>query len=154
MTLLSISKETYLMIINSHKNHYPIYIFAILVGVFLTSCSFIVSGHFQLDKESPLPIWFKNDAAISRENISVKITSYEAYNYMPGKIKFKIYDSDGKKLADATGTWEWHPKSLKKIKEGSAGVPNWTIVKVKGTSEVYEQRERNDILKIVSGPIE
>ena len=126
---------------------------AIILGVSLIAgCSFFVSGNFILDKDSPLPIWFENTNQIPREKTRVKITIYEAYHGVPGKIKIKIYGPNDKKLAKSTGTWQWHPISLKKIKEGNAEEPIWTIVKVKGTSEIYEQSEQNNILKIVDAP--
>lgn len=139
------------MIINSQRLDIRGHLFISIALFIMMGCS-VVSGNFVLDNKSPLPVWFKNQSNIPRENLTVEITIFEAYEYRPGKVSFKIFDSNGKKLTTATGTWEWHPISLKRIKEGNAGVPSWTIIKVNGTTEVYEQGPRNNLLRIVGDP--
>ena len=122
----------------------------LIIVLLLTSCSgCIESGRFVLDDESNLPIWFDKKHKLPRNNYTVEIIIYEEWSNRPGKIRIIIKDKDNRRIDKATGLSEWHPISLKRIENGNAFPPNWSIVRVRGTEEIYEQSELNNILKIV-----
>jgi len=50
------------------------------------------------------------------------------------------------------GRGYWHPESLRQNSPGG-NFPNWVIIDVKGTEEIYEQSDGNhqDLVRIVKG---
>jgi len=55
------------------------------------------------------------------------------------------------KIQEEIGYGYWHPDSLRKNPPGGT-YPNWIIIDVNGTNEVYESSEPNDLLGIVKKP--
>jgi len=114
-----------------------------------SSCDGFVSGYFKLDPQSRVPAWFKNKKKIPREKLDFKIIIYETTTSSRGKVKI-IVSSNGIIISEVEGLCWYHPKSFKKAVP--AEPPSWTIIEINETREVYEQSERNDILKIVDEP--
>ena len=127
---------------NHHKIYGLNFILFALTCLCLIGC---VSGYFKLDPQSRLPTWFNNKNNIPREKLNIEITIYERTTSPKGKVNINI-SSNGKIIQGAEGTWCYHPKSLKKSENSP---PNWIIIDINGVQEIYEHRERNDILKIV-----
>jgi hypothetical protein len=117
----------------------------IVLAIYIMLISMSSGSQFVLAEDSKLPVWFKNESNIPREKIEVQIAMAGLF---PDKIKIAILSED-KVIERAKGTWRWHPASLKKHKH-TTGPPNWIIININGTEEVYEQRERNNIQRIVS----
>jgi len=81
--------------------------------------------------------------------VSVSITTYEATTTPQWKERFVVRDSkSGRIIQEVIGTGYWHPDSERE-KAPAGTYPNWVIIEVNGTKEVYEQSEKNDLLKIV-----
>jgi hypothetical protein len=122
-----------------------------LVGV-TTACSDrngVVGANFHLRNDSSLPTWFVLPKGVSREQVSVAITVYEATTTPQWKERFVIRDrKSGRVLQEAMGYGYWHPDSERE-KAPAGTYPNWVIVEVNGTKEVYEQSESHDLLRIV-----
>ena len=108
----------------------------------------MISGNFRLDPDSPLPTWFKTPPSVSRNQLLVSIDIYETVFTDTGDVKVTVSTSDGKILQRAKGKWKWHPKSFKpgsKVPE----YPNWAIITMNNTREIYEQKQSGDIFSIV-----
>jgi hypothetical protein len=111
----------------------------------------IVSGYFRLRDDSPLPSWVVLPTGTTRDQVSVKITIYEATTTLQWKVRFEIQDKRRwvfKTIQEDFGYGYWHPDSLRKSPPGGT-YPNWIVIEAKGTKEVYESSEANDLLKIV-----
>jgi hypothetical protein len=119
---------------------------ALTLGVIVCVCNGCVSGNFKLDPQSRLPAWFHNKNNIPREKLNVDITIYETTTSTDAKVKI-IISSNGKIIEKAQGIKRYHPESLKK--EFPSEPPSWKIFEINGTKEIYEQREKNNILRIV-----
>jgi hypothetical protein len=120
-----------------------------------TSCRGIPSAYFRLSDDSPLPSWVVLPAGVNRSQLSVTITVYEATTTPKWKLRFVVRDNSRlifKTIQEETGYGYWHPDSLRKNPPGGS-FPNWIIVEVKGTQEVYQQSKLNDLLKIVKKPL-
>jgi hypothetical protein len=102
-----------------------------------------LGSQFVLAEDSKLPVWFTNKSNIPRENLEVQIAMAGLF---PNRIKISIF-SDGHVIEKATGTWRWHPKSLK---NNPLALPEWIIININGTEEIYEHREEDDVQRIVS----
>jgi hypothetical protein len=109
------------------------------------------SAIFHLKNDSPLPAWLVIPEGISRDQISVTITEYEATTTERWKVRFVVRDSQGHTIQEAVGTGFWHPDSERE-RAPAATFPNWTIIETRGTKEVYEQSEFTNSLKIVNKP--
>ena len=111
----------------------------------------IVSGYFRLRDDSPLPSWVVLPTGTTRDQVGVKITIYEATTTLQWKVRFEIQDKRRwvfKTIQEDLGYGYWHPDSLRKNPPGGT-YPNWIVIEAKGTKEVYESSEANDLLKIV-----
>jgi len=123
-----------------------LFFLALTLSIIVCVCSGCVSGNFKLDPQSRLPAWFHNKNNIPREKLDVDIIEYETTTSPKAKVKV-IISSNGKTIEKAEGLYWYHPKSLKK--KIPAEPPNWCIYEINGTQEIYEQREENNILRIV-----
>ncbi len=84
-----------------------------------------------------------------RDEVSVTITTYEATTTPRWKEKFQVRDKrNGRIIQEAIGSGYWHGDSERE-KAPSATYPNWVIIEVNGTNDIYEQSEANDLLRIV-----
>ena len=68
-----------------------------------------------------------------------------------GKAQMIIYGPppERKKLMEKAGKQRWHPLSEK---EYDKQYPNYTIITVDGFAEVFEQRQKGDILYVTDDP--
>jgi hypothetical protein len=141
-------------VVGGHVKH-PLLIL-ILLG-FTVSCDWhgTVSGYFRLRDDSPLPSWVAIPDGMSRDRLSVAITVYEATTTPQWKARFVVLDKRRwifRKVQEEIGYGYWHPDSLREKHPGGT-YPNWMIIEVKGTNEVYESSEANDLLRIVKKPL-
>jgi hypothetical protein len=108
-----------------------------------------IEAIFQLRADSPLPAWVVLPANIKRPDIAVSITDYEATTAASWKVKISVKDkTTGRKIHEAMGIGYWHPDSARE-KAPAAVYPHWFIIEVNGVSDIYEQSEHNNLLKIV-----
>lgn len=109
----------------------------------------VLGANFRLAKDSRAPIWVKNASKEPNGNLDIKIWIYES-----GKTRIivSLPGIFGKKIQEGLGSYRWHSDSLKEANPGLVR-PNWIVIKVNGTEEVYENRESNDKLWIVDKPI-
>jgi len=109
-----------------------------------------VESEFELSPESRLPKWFSLPDSYSRQDLTVTLTFYSHPLYR--KVKIKIYGPAParKKLAEEIGTNRWHPITDRQFKaQGTYNIyPNYSIIDVKGTDEIYEQRRPEPFLYI------
>jgi hypothetical protein len=109
-----------------------------------------VSAVFRLRQDSPLPSWVVLPAGVTRDEVGVAITTYEATTTPQWKERFVVRNTKtGQIIQEAMGIGYWHPDS-ERDKAPAGTFPNWVIIEVNGTKEVYEQSEANDLLKIVA----
>jgi len=131
-------------------------IFGILVALCLVvSCDKhgVIGAYFRLRDDSPLPKWLVLPPGMTHDQVKIEIVRYEATFTPKCKVRFVVSDNQGHILQEQIGYMSWHPASLReKIPAGT--YPNWTVVEVKGTNQVYEQSEANDLLRIVNKPLE
>jgi hypothetical protein len=108
-----------------------------------------ISAIFRLREDSPLPSWVALPPGTTRDEVSVTITTYEATTTPQWKERFVVRNkTSGQIIQEVIGSGYWHPDSERE--KAPAGIyPNWVIIEVNGTNEVYEQSEANDLLKIV-----
>jgi hypothetical protein len=121
-----------------------------LVGL-VASCdrNGVISANFRLREDSPLPSWVVLPAGTTRDEVSVTITTYEATTIPQWKERFVVRDKrSGRIIQEAIGSGYWHPDSERE-KAPAGTYPNWVIIEVNGTKDIYEQSEANDLLKIV-----
>jgi hypothetical protein len=115
----------------------------------------VVSGYFRLRSDSPLPAWVILPSGVGRRDVNVDITIYEATTTLKRRIRFVVHDKRRwvfNTIQEATGYGYWHPDSERE-KAPAGTYPNWEIVDVNGTKEVYEQSEANNLLRIVKKPL-
>lgn len=109
----------------------------------------VIGANFRLRDDSPLPKWLVLPSGVSHDQVNVELIRYEATFNPKCKVRFLVTDKRGRLLQEQIGYMYWHPAMLRdKIPAGT--YPNWSIVEVKLTKEVYEQTENNDLLKIVT----
>ena len=102
---------------------------------------------FRLREDSPLPVWAILPKETARSEVDVTMTLYTA-NSSRWKVHFVFKSKSGKVFMKKNGEAFWHPDSARQPTPGSV-FPNWIVVEVDNTLEVYEQSESNDLLKIV-----
>jgi len=89
---------------------------------------------------------------MNRSQVNIAITVYEATTTPKWKMRFVVRAKKGlifNTIQTETGYGYWHPDSLRNNPPGG-NFPNWIIVEVKRTKEVYQQTGLNDLLKIVN----
>jgi hypothetical protein len=116
-----------------------------------------IESDFQLAPESRLPQWFASSAVV-RKDLRMEIVFYSS----PGQdnVKMTLYDPGNKKLMEKIGIQRTHPVSEpKKMRDSKGNVvydiayPRYIIISVDNFEEVFEQRERNDILYVSDDPL-
>jgi hypothetical protein len=141
----------------------------IFLGFTAVSCSDrygTISGIFRLREDSPLPSWLVLPKGMTRDQVNVTIIIYESTydkatsTWNKSKVRFIVFKKHRwifnalnkmwvfNKIQEQMGEEYWHPDSLRQNPPGGT-YPNWTIVEVNGTKDVYEQSEFNDLLRIV-----
>jgi hypothetical protein len=135
----------------------PILVALVILG-FMTSCADrygVIGAVFRLRDDPPLPSWVVIPKGVSRAQVSVTITRYEATTIPKWKVRFEVRNKRRwffQKIQEEIGYGYWHSDSERE-KTPAGTFPNWVIIEVKGTKEVYEQSEPNDLLKIVKKPL-
>ena len=132
----------------------------IALGLLMTvvSCTYergVVSGYFGLRDDSPLPSWVVLPKGMSRDQVTVAVTIYEATTTPNWKVRFVVLDKHRRifyKIQEQMGSGYWHPDSLQRNPPGAV-YPNWMIIEVNGIKDVYEQSETNGLLRIVKKPL-
>lgn len=135
------------------KPHYLGALLAFALVGLTVSCdrNGVVSAYLRLREDSPLPSWVVLPAGITRDQVSVTITVYEATTTPRWKERFVIRDKRRwmfSTIEEQMGEGYWHPDSERE-KAPAGTYPNWVIVEVKGTKDIYEHSEANDLVKIV-----
>jgi hypothetical protein len=108
-----------------------------------------IGAIFGLSKDSPLPRWCLLPPGVTRDQVEVKITEYEATTSPKWKVRFQVRDRSGKILYDKIGLARWRSDSERK-RAPAATYPNWIVIEVDNTKEDYEQSGPDDLLKIVT----
>src|SRR5438128_771837 len=108
---------------------------ALVLSVIITSCTDrngVIEAIFRLRDDSPLPSWFVLPTGMSRGQVSVTITDYEAATTPQWKVRFVVRDKKNSRvLQDVMGSGHWHPDSERE-KAPAAIYPNWSIIEVNG----------------------
>ncbi|HZM06313.1 MAG TPA: hypothetical protein VFC44_25210 [Candidatus Saccharimonadales bacterium] len=115
----------------------------------------MVSGIFTLREDSPLPSWFVLPKELRRDQVAVTITEYESTTSNVWKVRVTVRRKHHwifGVIQEHWGTVDWHPDSSRE-RTPAAEYPNWVVIKIGGTKEVYEQSEANNLLKIVKKPL-
>jgi hypothetical protein len=140
-----------------HAKSTPILV-ALVILWFMTSCVDrygVIGAVFRLRDDSPLPSWVVLPEGVSRAQVSVTIIEYEATTTPKWKVRFEVRNRRRwffQKIQEEIGYGYWHSDSERE-KTPAGTFSNWVIIEVKGTKEVYEQSEPNDLLKIVKKPL-
>ena len=118
--------------------------FALVFVLALAGCSGggFISGNFVLAPESPLPAWFKP----TQDKMQFQIDIYETTFTSVGDVWVKVVNSEGKVVEKVKGKWGWHPETLARPR---TQYPKWGLIRIRGTTEIYEQREPTNVLSIV-----
>jgi hypothetical protein len=115
----------------------------------------VIGAIFRLRDGSPLPSWVITPEGARRDQVSITITRYEATDTSKWKVRFVVREKRrwfSQKIQEEIGYGYWHPDSARE-KTPAGNYPNWIIIEIKGTKEVYEQSEPNDLLRIVTKPL-
>jgi len=101
-----------------------------------------VEARFELSKDSRLPSWYLPRKNTDRSAVDCNITLYTG-----GAVRFQI--TDNRSVESAYGLSKPHP-----IMKGMTynTFPNYTIINVRGKSDVYEQRGPTHFLHITDDP--
>src|SRR5664280_1211330 len=113
------------------------------VASLLVSCdrNGAVRGIFRLREDSALPSWVALSPDAVRDGVNVTITAYEATTTPKWKVKFQVRDKKtGRIIQEVIGSGYWHPDSERE-KAPAGTYPNWVIIEVNGTKDIYEQSE-------------
>ena len=112
----------------------------------LASCDLrygFIEAEFRLASESRLPKWLTLPPGYSRRDISIGFIFYT--HPFKNYVKCIVYgpDPERKKLNEQVGTQRYHPDTEKKNR---SDYPRYIIIKIDGIEEVFEHRQRGDIL--------
>lgn len=107
-----------------------------------------VEAEFQLSTESRLPKWIKVPSDYTREDLTVSLIFY---TFKKVKITVSGPAPEHKVLMVKIGTNRWHPITERKFKEQRSGAvyPNYSIITVDGTEEIFEQKGLEPMLYLV-----
>ena len=105
-----------------------------------------IESQFNLSPESRLPKWVDIPSGYTRADLTMTITYY-TFGYV--KMVVRGPAPDNKVIMEVVGKDRWHPLTKK---QGYTVFPSYSIHSVDGVEEVFEQRERNNILYISDDP--
>ena len=125
-------------------------IFLVFLAIVLTGCpgGGTFPSNFKLAADSPMPVWAQMPENLSRTQMVATIDIYETVFTEMGDVIVKVSTTDGKVLLRAKGKWKWHPKSFKPGSK-SPEYPNWVIISINNTREIYEHKQHGNVLWIV-----
>jgi hypothetical protein len=112
----------------------------LLIAIFAISASGCYESILELHPDSPLPKWIIIPDNVNREEVQVKF-----FLSLEGRVDIEVY-LNGRSIESVRGKKIWHPKSIQK---GLNTYPTWSIIEVKGVSEIYEHRQLGHWLYIV-----
>lgn len=102
-----------------------------------------VESQFQLADSSRLPSWYVMTPGLTREDIHITVTFHTQ-----GNVDFEIRGPKGL-LVRETGKHKWHPLTLER---GFVEKPSYSVISVRGFSDIYEQRKPEPLLYIIDDP--
>ncbi|MBN1356236.1 hypothetical protein JXA40_08220 [bacterium] len=129
-----------------------------LIAVFLLSpgCDLkhgFIESEFSLAANSRLPYWTEIPAGMSRKDIMIRIICY-THPFHSDTVKVIVYGPEKRIIEEKIGKERWHPLTESQIKNSESGLvfPNYSIIKIDGKEEIYEQRTLEPILYITNNP--
>jgi hypothetical protein len=119
-----------------------------LLAILMPACA---ESFFDLAPESRLPKWFTLPAGLRRSDVTVSIAYYAGPKTR--SVKFKLWDSHGRKLAQVTGSLDGlkpHTFSPRSPQAGFAdrSYPLYEIITANGVTEVIEHRRPEPVFYI------
>lgn len=115
-------------------------------------CEYVPESTFRLANESRLPKWLTIPPGLTRADVSISVSYY----VVPwgGRAVFKLKDMQAKTLEKIYGRETCGgPFQLKNAPSGfPSGYPEYEVVAVDGVTEIFEQREPEDILYVTDDP--
>ena len=105
-----------------------------------------IESQLNLSPESRLPKWVDIPSEYTRAELTMTITYY-TFGYV--KMVLRGPAPDNKVIMEVVGKDRWHPLTKK---QGYNVFPSYSITSVGGVEEVFEQRERGNILHISDDP--
>jgi hypothetical protein len=116
----------------------------------------VLETSFRLADDSRLPKWFNVPKGYSRSDLRVTIDFYTSPCFFCKDTVTTLYGPppDNKEIMKKAGKFRWHPLSDRDLynKYPATKFPNYTIVKVDGIDEVFEQRQAGNSLYITDDP--
>lgn len=111
-----------------------------------------IEGKFKLADNSRLPKWFLGKGVSNDYKVFITIYSSLSGNNAKTCLHNKL---DNNVIKCVVGTYRWSDLTKKEFeKKGTGAVyPNFSVITVDGVSEVFEQKEKNDILYISDSEI-
>jgi hypothetical protein len=154
------------LIINIKPDIKLVKICILLIGVIFAGCACagcdlrygILETSFRLADDSRLPKWFTIPNGYARSDLNVIIDFYISPCPFCKDSVITLYGPPphNKEIMKKAGKQRWHPLSDRDRynKYPNTGYPNYSIITVEGTDEVFEQRRREDgdILYITDDP--
>jgi hypothetical protein len=120
-----------------------------LLALAIVTCEIAcVESSFDLAAESRLPRWFAIPVGLSRQDVTVSLRYY-TWPPTTGSATFKLWDSQGRKLAELSAPLTGHgPRTL-----GPAPYPSYEVITYNGITEVIEQKRPEALFYISDDPI-
>jgi hypothetical protein len=106
------------------------------------NCS--IESNFELAPSSRLPKWLNVPTEYSRKDVTVEIFLYTSY-----EATITAYGPGHKKLTEVRGTERYHPITAQ---QSRSAFPRYIVITVDGMPEVFEHKQRDNILSITDDP--
>jgi hypothetical protein len=122
----------------------------------LTACDpryGFMESRFRLADESRLPKWFAASGTYPRNDVRVVITLY-THPVFENKVRIVLYGPppEEKQLDEKIGTRRRLPTKQEELEKKNVAVyPSQMIITVDGIDEIFEHRNKGDVLYIVDG---
>jgi hypothetical protein len=97
-----------------------------------------------------LPKWFAATGTYPRNDVRVLITLY-THPVFENKVRIVLYgpSPEGKQLDEKIGTRRRLPAKQKELEKNVVVYPSQMIITVDGIDEIFEHRNKGDVLYIV-----
>jgi hypothetical protein len=121
------------------------YIILFLIFILVSACHpiyGIIESELKLGNGSPIPTWINLPEDNTRNDIDVSFTYYSHPIFNKVKVVAKL-KKDGTVIFQKVGSYKAH-----KLTKNYATFPNYTIIEIEGVSEVFEQKEPNNLLYV------